>query len=192
MDILTILTEDININLFFSTLATASTVFIIVMITFVIHRANAINQDIHYKNDEIDKYEFEIHNLRQDNEKEEKGIHDILRKGNVVKSTDETEYRKCSKLIMNNYARILQLEYKEEEHKNSIQQDIKIREQYTKSLQKMYMFSILFIVIPLFLISLPNNKIILIGLNVLKILLLVALINFIKSLIKECDFGSNL
>ncbi len=186
MDILTIFTDGMDINSFFSTLATASTVFIIVMITFAVHRVNAIDEDIHNKNEEIDKYDFEIHNLRQKNEKEEKVIFDILRIGNKVESKDETEYRKCSKIIMNNHARIFKLELKKEEHKSFIQQNIKTREHHTKSLQKMYMFSVLYIVLPLFFISLPNNKIILISLNIFKILLLVALIIFIKKLIKEC------
>ncbi len=175
MDLLNNIIEGMDMNWFFSTIATSSTVFITVMTSLVIYCKSEIKGFIKINNEEIDS-------LKEENIRNQEIIDKIVSPGNLMNVNMQQDYRRCAGMIMMNNARILKIEQevvksktKEKRLENLIQ-------------EKILSFSILFIIFPLILLSLPNTKQVLIALNVVKIVLLFVLIYFITIFLKEFQY----
>lgn len=169
--------EPSDINLFFSTIATTSTIFIIVTTTFIIYWISAINE-INNKNSEIIDYEFELQNLKTENEKIEKNM--------VNFEPNSIEYRQYAEKAMINNARKYYIELRIKSHTKFINKYKNIKLYLNKSIKNLYTFLFLYMIIPLLLLSLPTNKNILVVLNIIKIILLITLTFYIYKIIKDC------
>jgi len=186
MDLPTFLATEMDNSLFFSTLATTSTVFIIVMATFAIHRVSTINTDKHIKNHEKYDCELEISKLKADNEKNQLIIDKIITPGSVITHEQRKEWRKCAQTIIQNNLII-------EGKKRIIDENDKILKDYehtktylNKSTIYLYFFVCLYIFIPLILLSLPNSAEMVIYLNFIKLALLISMLLFVIKIIKDC------
>ncbi len=183
---LTFFIESTDINWFFSTMATASTAIIIFIIGIAIQNAFIISQDIHNKIEELYKSELELHNIKLEKEKNEKIINQLIINQHGQSKQDEDKYRHNAKLIMENNIYIYNLEQKINEIKKYLKYNKeKMKHIKLLMLKNIYMFILIFIVLPLSLLSLPNYESIIIGLNIIKILLLIILIFFIHKFMKD-------
>jgi len=181
---LTIFTEGANIDVFYSTIASVSTVFIITMCTFFIYMMSKINDNIHKKNDEIKNYGLEIHEYNRKNERMNKIINDLTQSNNIIKY--EEKFRRCSESIINNNLYKEEINNKSEENEKLIEHNKNIKADVISSVKYIYLFLIIFVIVPLFFLSFLNSPQILFVSNVLKMPLLVIFCWFVLDIIKIC------
>lgn len=179
------LTTEMDNGMFFNTLATTSTVFILVMTTFAIHRVSTINADKRNKKHEIYNYELEISRLKLDNERKQAIIDMIVTPGNTITEQQQKKHRKFAQLIMDNNTTIEEKKQRIEEHNEFMKRYEKIEAYLNNSIKYLYIFPFVYIVVPLVLLSFPNFTTIVIK-NFIKLVLIVSMILFILKIIKDC------
>jgi len=181
---LTIFTDGGNTDVFFSTMASVSTVFIITMCTFFIYMMSKINENIHKMNDEIKNYELEIYEYNRKNERINKIIPDLTKSANI--SINKEKYRRCSESITNNNLYKEKIKKKSEENEKLIEHNRRIKADVISSVKYIYLFLIIFVIVPLFFLSFLNSPRISFISNVLKMPLLVIFCWFVLDIIKIC------
>jgi len=181
---LTIFTEGTSTDVFYSTMASVSTVFVITMCTFFIYMMSKINENIHKKNNEINNYELEIHEYARKNERINKIINNLTQSDNTIK--DEEKCRRCAESIMSNNLYKERIKNKIEENEKLIEHNKKIKVDVIRSVKYIYLFLIILVIFPLFFLSFLNSPKILFISNVLKMPLLVIFCWFVLDIIKIC------
>lgn len=181
---LTLLIGGTNANAFYSTLASVSIVFIIVICTFSIYIASMINETIYRKTEEIENYTLKIYEYDRKNEKMNKIIKSLKPDDRIE---DEEKYRRYAQLVTNNNLYKNQFEKKIKENEKLITCNKKRKENLTTPIRLVYVFLLVFMVVPLFFLSSSGNETISSASNVLKIPLLLVFFLNAALIIMTCE-----
>ena len=177
---ITLFTDLPDVNIFYSTLASSSTVFIIVICTFSIYLTSSINENIQKKKSEIDEYTFKIYNYEKENIKINEKIKELIGPKKII----QEKYRQYSQIVMENNL-----------YKEDIKQKILTNKKYIRCITEhriyiiekrkyLSVYSILFIISPLSFLAFSTNNIVLLISNVLKIPFIVVFLYFIIKILR--------
>ena len=183
---ITILTDSTGAISFYSTLVSASTVFIIVISTFCVYIISKTSEIIFEKKNENLNYTSEIFDYRKKNNEIKKSCDKLIQTDNTIK--DAKKYRTYANLITNNNFHIAELNKGIENNKELIESNAKMKEYIIKSSKNVYIYTypFMFIIVPLFFLSFSSNEVILVASNMFKLPLLVFFCWFVINIIKKC------
>lgn len=177
---ITLFTDLPDVNIFYSTLASSSTVFIIVICTFSIYLTSSINENIQKKKSEIDEYTFKIYNYEKENIKINEKIKELIGPKKII----QEKYRQYSQIVMENNL-----------YKEDIKQKILTNKKYIRCITEhriyiiekrkyLSVYSILFIISPLSFLAFSTNNLVLLISNILKIPFIVIFLYFIIKILR--------
>lgn len=181
---ITLFTDLPDVNIFYSTLASSSTVFIIVICTFSIYLTSSISENIQKKKSEIDEYIFKIYNYEKENVKINEKIKELIGPRNIIQDADLNKYRQYSQIVMENNL-----------YKEDIKKKILTNKKYIRCITEhriciiekrkyLSVYSILFIISPLSFLAFSTNNIVLLISNILKIPFIVIFLYFIIKILR--------
>ena len=183
---ITILTDSTGAISFYSTLVSASTVFIIVISTFSVYIISKTSEIIYENENENLNYASKIFEYLKKNNEIKMSFGKLIQTDNTIKDTKK--YRAYAKLITNNNFHIAKLNKGIENNKELIESNAKMKEYIIKSINNVYIYTypLMFIMVPLFFLSFSSNEVIFVTSNMFKLPILVFFCCFIINIIKKC------